>query len=404
MASVNPKILLNFNENSATTIRDYSENGNDGVGTNLTVTSSSRVGYDAVFNGLSDQISLGNITDLSGQSEMACHFSAYFNSSEGIKNIINKSNQFVVTYTNDTDTITVSLFVGTGTATVSTVVALSTWYDISIVYVDNILKIYVDNGLPVIDETKSGVIDTNTNIMYLGDTGLGNSAFFLLNEFKLYAEAITTTNIAAFINAQNGIEITSATLHGYALGDIIGGNINTSVSQYAIVTYVGSTTVYRLQPLTEKISIGILLTRVGHLWDAARQWMFVIDDTPQICFYDGISLSSDVLSASKKVYCMTKDGIIKNSSTKTTTYQVLSTDQRIYVDSSVGAFAVTLELAPVTNRELEIIDSVGSCGTNAVTVIGNGNNINGAGMKNMNANYDSWNLVYNGTQWNLKYY
>ena len=64
-----PKIVYNFNENDASTIRDYSENGNDGVGTNITVAASSRVGNDAVFNSTTDQINLGNITDLNDEQQ-----------------------------------------------------------------------------------------------------------------------------------------------------------------------------------------------------------------------------------------------------------------------------------------------------------------------------------------------
>ena len=54
---INPDIIFNFNENSATTVRDYSEKGNDGTGTNLTVSATDReVGFDAVFNGTTSEL------------------------------------------------------------------------------------------------------------------------------------------------------------------------------------------------------------------------------------------------------------------------------------------------------------------------------------------------------------
>lgn len=93
--------------------------------------------------------------------------------------------------------------------------------------------------------------------------------------------------------------------------------------------------------------------------------------------------------------------LIKSSVTKTGTYTALASDQRIYVDSSGGAFTVTLEASPTLNRELEIIDSVGSCGANNVTVDGNGNNIIGSATHLMNTNYEGLRLVFNGTNWNL---
>ena len=94
--------------------------------------------------------------------------------------------------------------------------------------------------------------------------------------------------------------------------------------------------------------------------------------------------------------------LTKAGTTKTANYTVLDTDQCIYVDSSGGAFTITLEASPSTNKEIEIIDSVGSCGTNNVTVDGNGNNVVGSTTALMNGNYIAFVLKYNGTQWNLK--
>lgn len=87
--------------------------------------------------------------------------------------------------------------------------------------------------------------------------------------------------------------------------------------------------------------------------------------------------------------------------TVTTTYQFLSTDRNLYVDSSAGIFTVTLEASPA-EREISIIDKVGSCGASNVTINGNGKNIVGAATALMNSNYISYTMVYNGTQWNIK--
>ena len=56
MAAKNPTVLYNFNENSTTDIKDYSQSGYNGAGSNLTVSASTRVGYDAVFDGSFSQI------------------------------------------------------------------------------------------------------------------------------------------------------------------------------------------------------------------------------------------------------------------------------------------------------------------------------------------------------------
>lgn len=98
------------------------------------------------------------------------------------------------------------------------------------------------------------------------------------------------------------------------------------------------------------------------------------------------------------------DGIVVKGDTQNVTanYKVLSTDYTIYVDSSGGAFTVTLEDNPVLNREIQIIDSVGSCGSFNVTVVGGLVNIIGNTTALMNSNYIAFVLIYNGTQWNLK--
>jgi len=97
------------------------------------------------------------------------------------------------------------------------------------------------------------------------------------------------------------------------------------------------------------------------------------------------------------------DGVALEGDTqyKTANYKVLSTDAIIYVDSSGGAFTVTLEDNPSLNKEVQIIDSVGSCGAFTVTVGGGLVNIIGLSTYSMTQNYESIRLIFNGTQWNL---
>lgn len=403
MAVALPKVIYNFNEDSGATIRDYSENGSDGTATGLTNQASSRVGREVVFNATTDQIDMGNITDLNGVADMAFTMGVKFNAGSGLLNVFEKSGQVEVTFNYTGNILKFGLIVASGTATVSATLVIDTYYDISVSWTSNTLVIEVDGVIIDTDNTETGVVASNANNMYIGDDSGSNSANFTLNEFKLFDQALIQDNVDAFILEQNGVRIVSGSFHEYALGDIIVSNINTSIVQYAVVTFIESTTVYRMQPLTDNISMGSLFTRVAHLWDTTRQWMFIIDDTPQISFYDGVSKSSEVLSASKKIYCLNRDGIIKSSSTKTTTYQVLSKDQRIYIDTATtGAFTVTLEASPATNRELEIIDSVGNNGTANLTIGGGGNNINGSANYTSSTNYEYMILVFNGANWNLK--
>jgi len=114
------------------------------------------------------------------------------------------------------------------------------------------------------------------------------------------------------------------------------------------------------------------------------------------CFYN---------VATKNLECWNGTSIVSStiidSITKTANYTALAVDKRIYIDSSGGIFTLTLEANPTTNRKIEIIDSVGSCGTYNVTLDGNGNNILGAATFPVNSNFAAPILVWNGTLWNI---
>ena len=398
--AVLPKIVYNFNENDTTTIRDYSENGYDGTGSNLTIQDSTRVGKEAVFNSVNDIIDLGDVTVLNGITDMSLHLGISIDSTTASGYIIHKDSQFIVYYNNTTGEIEVSLFVASGTAFVSAAVSDDTYYDIDVIYVSNFLFIYVDGILIQTDNSENGVIASPSNDLTIG-RGF-SSAFFLLNEFKLYSDPITTDIINAVINNPNGVVSNTGVFSEFEVGDVVYTDLDT-IPKYGIITYKDDTvdSSFRFLPLTSGMLSSSKLSRGGHLWDTTRQYCFKIDKTPEICFYDGVSKSSEVFAESKKTYCINKGGATKSSISKTANYTALDSDQRIYIDSSGGTFTITLPSAPTTNKELEIIDTVGSCNINTVTINGNGNNIIGHTTYLLNTGYEGLRLIYNGTSWSL---
>ena len=397
-----PKIVYNFNENDATTIRDYSENGNDGTGSGLTLSASSIVGYDCAFSG-TDSLSMGNITYLNGVSAFSLHFKIIIPAfgTGGTLNVLSKSGQISITnnLTTNLFSVTIDDSIG-GSFTVSDTITDGT-YDVSVVMASNVLTLYVDGVSVDSDNTLTTTLATSANTMIIGSGGGTNSADFSLNEFKLYNTEITTDNIDSFIAEPNGINTISANNTEFNVGDVIGTELLDGTAKYGVVSYVGTANDFRFLPLSDNIASGQTFRRVAHLWDTTRQWGLIINDTPEICFYDLMTKSSEVFTDAKKVYCLDKKGIIKNSSTKTANYTTVSTDQRIYVDSSGGNFTITLDASPTTNKEIEIIDATGDCSVNAVTVDGNGNNIIGSATQSLNSAYNSYKFVYNGTQWNV---
>jgi hypothetical protein len=81
-------------------------------------------------------------------------------------------------------------------------------------------------------------------------------------------------------------------------------------------------------------------------------------------------------------------------------YTTLTTDYVILMNTS-SARTINLIASPVTGTTYRIKDNTGSAGTNNITVSGNGNNIDGSASYTISMNYDSIDLVYNGTQWNI---
>ena len=397
--AVLPKIVYNFNENDTSDIRDYSENGNDGAGKGLSIQNSSRVGKEVVFNAATDNLGLGNFTGLNGKADCAIHLGVSIGGGVGTLNLVKKRDIVSIQYNNATGQLECNLFVNSGTATVNATIANDVYFDIDLVYDSDVLTLYIDGVSTTVDNTQSGVIDTNTQNFNIGDDS-GDGAVFLLNEFKLYDEAITTSLIGAVINQQNGIYTDVFKDSGFEVGDVIFTEVN-DLTLYGVVSWVGTGTDFRFLPLTDGIYGSLEFRRGAHLWDTSRQWGLLIDDTPKICFYDLQTKSTEIFIDAKKTYCLTKEGVIKNSSTTTGTYQVLSSDQRIYVDSTSGAFTVILEASPTTNREIEIIDSVGNCNANTVTIGGAGNSIIGGSTYSMNTSYEALKLIFNGANWNL---
>lgn len=85
------------------------------------------------------------------------------------------------------------------------------------------------------------------------------------------------------------------------------------------------------------------------------------------------------------------------TATTTTPYTISSTEDHIDMDATAGAKIVKLPASPVTGREVSVAKT--DAGGNAVTVNGNGKNINGAGTSVLSAQYDSEVYLYTGTEW-----
>ncbi len=88
-----------------------------------------------------------------------------------------------------------------------------------------------------------------------------------------------------------------------------------------------------------------------------------------------------------------------NLTAKTGAFTVDKFDEHVVCNTSGGAFTVTLLADPREGKTLTIV--LETAGNN-LTVDGNGNNINGDSTVTMSDAGDAMQLIFNGTQWNIK--
>lgn len=84
-------------------------------------------------------------------------------------------------------------------------------------------------------------------------------------------------------------------------------------------------------------------------------------------------------------------------------YIVLSTDEYLSCDVSLGVLTIQLPNAPTTGRVIIIKDSAGNCAANNITVttVGGVVTIDGGTSFVMNTNYESISVIFNGTSYEV---
>lgn len=78
-----------------------------------------------------------------------------------------------------------------------------------------------------------------------------------------------------------------------------------------------------------------------------------------------------------------------------------SEDKTVFVDSTSAAFTVYLNPEPEVGDVVEILDKAANCGTNNITIDGNGFTIVGEDDALMNMDYIVYTLKFNGSFWNI---
>ncbi len=91
--------------------------------------------------------------------------------------------------------------------------------------------------------------------------------------------------------------------------------------------------------------------------------------------------------------------VVPVTNVTTTPYNVLISDYVVAVNVA-GASSVVLP-ASATGTVFVVKDDSGAASVNNITITATGANIDGVGSQTINANYGSYTMVYNGTQWDI---
>ena len=407
MAAVLPDIVNNYNEASATVIRDYSDgNSEDFTGANLTnQLSAGEVGQELVFDGSTSELSSDNtIGYISAVDGFTIYLRISLTSNTATDTILEIDGLINLTWDGTTLQSVLVNGVAANITITNDITALSTatYYHIILRLNDatNNYRMVID-GVNQTEVSMGGSINTATitDTLDFGFDGTTAYSAFKLNEFKLYSSTVAVAMLTAFTDEKNGVLSDSGFDLELAVGDLIGGNVDTT-PVYAIVSWVGSDSEFRFLPISENILSGTLFQKVGHLWDTARQFIYLMDDTPKLSMYEGVSQSSEAFTDAKLITTVTKNGIFEKRTDISTTYTILDTDRDFVVDLSGAAFTATLPASPIENKKYFFKDNGSANGVRKLTLAGNGNNIDGAANATLlNSAYETKSVFFDGTEW-----
>ena len=85
----------------------------------------------------------------------------------------------------------------------------------------------------------------------------------------------------------------------------------------------------------------------------------------------------------------------------TTNYNILNTDDFVRFDSTTAPVDGYLPSTPIPGKGYTIADVTGHAAANNISVIGNGNLVNGNASFTLTVNYQTVTVVFNGIGWSI---
>lgn len=234
---------------------------------------------------------------------------------------------------------------------------------------------------PIVSATGS---DTNIGITF-DSKGSGNRVPFRCRPSDTVAVDMysSTASDRAMLDFTHSKSDTRGTLTNNASGDTLGLISFSSIGSGARVPAASILVTITGTPGSSDSGGGKMELQTTPDGSATRTTGITIDSTQRVQFSGGIIRATRVITAAGTITAATSDDVI-------------------IINKTVGAAtSVNLFATPTTGQRLTIKDGKGDALTNNITITPAAGTIDGAGTKVLIANYQSADIIYNGTEWNV---
>ena len=199
-----------FDENTGTTVRDTSGNGNNGTGANITWTTG-KYGSAISFNGTSSMVTVPNSASLGLTTGITAE--AWINPATlGAvwRTVVLKEQPSNLVYSlyasNDGQKPSADLWIAAGDRELRGPATLtrSVWTHLAMTYDGATQRLFV-NGAQVASRAQTGAVSTSSGVLRIGGNTIWGEWFSgVIDEVRLYNRALTATEIQADMNAPVG--------------------------------------------------------------------------------------------------------------------------------------------------------------------------------------------------------
>ena len=194
-----------FDEGSGTVVNDASGNGNNGTISGATWTTSGKYGNALTFNGTSALVTINNAPSLQLTSAMTLEAWVYPTTVNSTwRDVIYKGNDNYYlegTSSNSAHPVAGAILGGVYAEAIGpNALTANTWAHLAATYDGATMRLYV-NGGQVASRAQTGAIATSTNPLQIGgDTFYGQYFAGLIDEVRIYNQALSVAEIQSDMN------------------------------------------------------------------------------------------------------------------------------------------------------------------------------------------------------------